>query len=102
MLTKISITDVNKLISHTNIDFKYLEETSYGITDTTYIGTSKAGEKYVLKIFENLSCEEVENRLFMLNELSELPIPKVVSKEIQLYKNKPALLFFLHKRGEFK
>lgn len=51
-----------------------LIETIDGVSDTVYL----LDDKYVLKIFENSSKEQINNEYKLLNELKNINVPKVV------------------------
>jgi homoserine kinase type II len=91
--TKLTLNEVNSLIKESNIEFSFIKQTISGISDSTYIGVSKDDGKYIFKLFENSSVEDVNNELSLLESLNHLQVPKVVSKNISFYKNKPSALF---------
>lgn len=93
VITRLSIDEINELIKDTNVSFESLKETKNGITDSTYIGTTRDSKKYIFKIFESSSKENIENKINILNALKKLKVPKVISQEIVLYENKPTILF---------
>lgn len=93
VLTKLSLHKINELIKDTNIEFKSLQETANGITDTTYIGTSKDETRYIFKVFETSTKEHIENEIAILKALDDLDVPHPLSKDIVLYENKPTALF---------
>ncbi|MGB6329457.1 MAG: phosphotransferase [Halarcobacter sp.] len=93
VITRVSIEQINELIKKTNIKFISLQETKNGITDSTYLGTSVNMTKYIFKIFENSTLANVKNKVSILESIKDLKVPKVISKEIVLYENKPTILF---------
>ena len=92
-LTHIDLAQANKLIAHTSIILTNLLETSNGITDSTYIGTDKTQQRYILKIYEQCSVSEVQNEIDILNHLKSIGVPRVLSEYITLYKHKPVVLY---------
>lgn len=78
-------------ISKKDLPLKYqnfnLIETTDGISDSVYLLNSK----YVLKIFENGTKEQVLNECNLLTELKSLPIPQIV--DIFMMKNKVAAIY---------
>ncbi len=93
VLTKLTLEEINNLIKDTNIEFLSLQETANGITDSTYIGTTKDEIKYIFKIFETSTKEHIENEIAILKTLDDLDVPHPLSKNIILYENKPTALF---------
>jgi len=93
--TKIEIKKINELIKRTNIKLVKIENTIDGISDTTYIGYDNNNIKYIFKIYEFATKNEVINEINILNSLKELPITKAITKkeDIKLYQNKPTALF---------
>jgi len=91
VITRVSIEQINELIKKTNIKFISLQETKNGITDSTYIGTSVNMTKYIFKIFENSTLANVKNKVSILESIKDLKVPKVISKEIVVYENKPTI-----------
>ena len=81
VLTKLTLDEVNSLIKDSNICFNSIKETSLGISDTTYIGTSN-DTKYIFKLYENCCVEDVKNQIKILDRLKNLNVPNVVSKEL--------------------
>lgn len=92
-LTKITLPQANALIAHTNIEFESLATTTNGITDSTYIGFDKNQNRYILKIYEHSSVNEVQNEINILNHLKDIAVPKVLSEYITLYEHKPVVLY---------
>lgn len=93
VLTKLSLEQINDLIKIENIKFDFVKETLNGTTDSTYIGFAKENKKYVLKLFETSNIKEVQQQILILKSLEEFNVPKVVSKELNLYKKRPVALF---------
>lgn len=93
VLTKLSIEQINELILDTNVTFVSIQETANGITDSTYIGTDKDGERYLFKVFETSNLEDVKTKRYILNNIKNLKVPRVLSPNIPMYKNKPTILF---------
>lgn len=93
VLTKLSIEEINKLIADTNVKFVSIQETANGITDSTYIGTDKDGIRYLFKIFETSSIEDVKTKRYILNNIKNLKVPRILSPNMQMYKDKPTILF---------
>lgn len=93
VLTKLTLEEINNLIKNTNIEFISLQETANGITDSTYIGTSKDETKYIFKVFETSTKEHIENEIYILNALENLNVPHPLSNEIIMLENKPTALF---------
>lgn len=93
VLTKLSIEEINKLIVDTRVKFVSIQETANGITDSTYIGTDKEGTRYLFKVFETSNIEDVKTKRYILNNIKALKVPKVLSPDIPMYKDKPTILF---------
>ncbi len=93
VITKLPIDKINELIENTNIKFISLYETKNGITDSTYICTAENKTKYIFKVFESSTLENIENKVHILDCIKDLKVPKVISKDIVLYENKPTILF---------
>ena len=93
VITKLPIDKINEIIKKTNIKFISLYETKNGITDSTYIGTALDQTKYIFKIFESSTLENIKNKVHILDSIKDLKVPKVISKDIVLYENKPTILF---------
>lgn len=93
--TKISIDELNDLIKDTGLNFCSIEETTDGISDSTYIVSAGNSNKYIFKIYEFASKEEVKNEINILNILKELPTPKSLLNETQIqeFKGKPIGIF---------
>lgn len=93
--TKINIDEVNDLIKNTGLQFCSLEETIDGISDSTYITSTDNGNKYILKIYEFASKEEVKNEINILNALKELPTPKSLLNKTRIpeFQGKPIGIF---------
>ena len=70
------------------INIQRITPTINGISDSVFI----LDDKYILKIFETASKEEIENELKLIFSCADLKIPKVVS-EIFMIQNKYALLY---------
>jgi len=92
VLTKLTLKEINCLIKDTRVSFNAIKETSTGISDTTYIGTSKS-KKYVFKLYEDSSVKDIENQIKILKAIKSLNVPNVLSKKINLYNNRPITLF---------
>jgi homoserine kinase type II len=93
VFTKLTLEEINELIKDTNIVFISLQETQNGVTDSTYIGTSQDGTRYIFKVLENSTLEDIKNEIYILNTIKELKVPKVLSKKIVMYQDKPTILF---------
>lgn len=93
VITKLNLNQLNKLVLSLNIKFVSFLETKNGITDTTFIASDENSIRYVLKIYESSSKEEVACEIDILNALKNLKVPKVISEEIELYKAKPYVLY---------
>lgn len=93
IFTQIEVEEVNSLIAHTNISIESLEETSNGITDSTYICIDKEKKRYILKIYESSTKDEVSSEIEILKNLENLQVPKVLSSMIMVFKDKPAVLY---------
>ena len=93
--TQLNISKIHYIFEYYDIDIIKIKETKDGISDTTYICTSRENEKYILKLYESATIESVLNEIALLNKLSDLPVPKPLSKSKILlnYKNKPIALF---------
>ena len=92
-ITKINLSQANDLIAQSDIFFEQLNETHNGITDSTYIGTSIVNQRYILKIYESSTQQEVEHELDILNHLRHMKVPKVLSSDITFLQEKPSVLF---------
>lgn|GEM_PF-499491 len=93
VFTKLTLEEINELIKDTNIVFKSFQETQNGVTDSTYIGTSQDNTRYIFKVLENSTLEDIKNEIYILKTIKELKVPKVLSKKIVMYQNKPTILF---------
>ncbi len=93
VFTKLTLKEINELIKDTNIIFNSFQETQNGVTDSTYIGTSEDSTRYIFKILENSTVEDIKNEIYILNTIKELKVPKVLSKRITMYQYKPTILF---------
>lgn len=89
--TKITLEEINFLIKNTKIEVSDIKETSNGVSDSTYI-LSDLQNKYIFKIYESSSIEDIEEEIKILKALKDLQVPKVLSS-LQIYKNKPAVLY---------
>lgn len=88
--TQINIDEIKRLLP--NFDIMDMQATTDGISDTTYILEDRNNIKYILKIYEFASLEEVENEIKILNNLSNLSVPKYLDINTT-YQNKPVALF---------
>ena len=70
------------------VDVQKITPTTNGISDSVFI----LDDKYVLKIFETASKEEIKNELELISFCSSLKVPKVLS-EIVLIQDKYALIY---------
>ena len=93
VLTKLTLEEINNLIKSTNVEFISLQETANGITDSTYIGTSKDETRYIFKVFETSTKEHIENEIYILNALENFDVPHPLSNEIVMLEDKPTALF---------
>ena len=93
--THINLNEANQLIKDIGIEFKNIEETSDGISDSTYIATLLDDKKCIFKIYEFASKEEVKNEIKILNTLENLPTPKALSNgnKIFEYNQKPIAIY---------
>lgn len=93
IITKLTLEEINYLIKDTHIVFEHLRETLNGITDSTYIGYDKENKAYIFKVFESSSLEEVKSEIAILNQLSSLKVPHLLSSKVEFYNHKPTALF---------
>lgn len=93
IITKLNLEELNNLALSTGIKFISFLETKHGITDTTYITTDSNLQRYVFKIYESFSKEEVFFEIDILNALKSLKVPQVISKEIEHYETKPYVIY---------
>lgn len=93
VITKLNLDQLNELVLSLGVRFVSFLETKNGITDTTYIGSDENSTRYVLKIYESSSKEEVQHEIDILNALKNLKVPKVISKNIEYYDSKPYVLY---------
>lgn len=93
VITKLNLEQLNNLVQSLGIKFVSFIETKNGITDTTYICTDENFRRYVLKIYESSSKEEVQHEIDILNGLKNLTVPKVISKNIEYYDSKPYVIY---------
>ena len=93
VITKLNLDQLNELVLSLDIKFVSFLETKNGITDTTYICSDENSKRYVLKIYESSSKEEVQYEIDILDALKDLIVPKVLSKDIKYYKSKPYVLY---------
>lgn len=93
--TKITTEQINNLIKDTNIVLTKIDKTIDGISDSTYIGYDSNQTKYIFKIYEFASVNEVVNEINILNTFNNLPTPKAITNKdnIQIFENKPVALF---------
>lgn len=89
--TKITLAEINFLIKDTNIEVCDIKETTKGLSDSTYI-LSDLQNKYIFKIYESSSKDDIQEEIKILNALKALQVPKVLSS-LKIYKNKPAVLY---------
>ncbi len=92
-ITKIEVDEVNLLIANTNIRIESLQDTPYGITDSTFICIDEENRRYILKIYEGSTVDEVRSEIDILENLEELKVPHVLSSEIMFFKDKPTVLY---------
>jgi homoserine kinase type II len=92
-LTKIEISEVNNLLAPLKIKVETLKDTANGITDSTFICIDKENRKYILKIYENSTVDEVKFEIEILQSLKNLKVPTVLCENIMIFKNKPVVLF---------
>lgn len=93
VITKLNLEQLNNLVQSLGIKFVSFIETKNGITDTTYICSDENLKRYVLKIYESSTKEEVANEIDILNALQDLNVPKVISKKIETFESKPYVLY---------
>jgi homoserine kinase type II len=93
IFTRIEVEEVNSLIADTNINIETLKETVNGITDSTFICIDKENRRYILKIYESSTIDEVKSEIDILENLEELKVPHVLSSQIKIFKDKPAVLY---------
>ena len=92
-ITKINVDEVNSLIFSSDIKIELLKDTKNGITDSTFICFDEEKRKYILKIYENSTFDEVEDEISILKNLNTPLVPIILSPEIMVYKGKPCVLF---------
>lgn len=71
-----------------NIDVQKITPTTNGISDSVFI----LDDKYVLKIFETATKEEIENELELISFCKDLEVSKVIS-EIFIIQDKYTLIY---------
>jgi homoserine kinase type II len=87
--TTILLEEVNDIFEGMN--FINIMGTNDGICETTYILESKE-KKYILKLYEKSSIEQINNKLQLIEQLNTLPVTKLESQVCE-YFNKPIMLF---------
>lgn len=92
-ITKIEVDEINSLISSTDIKIEFLEETINGITDSTFICLDKEKRKYIFKIYEESTFDEVSCEIAILKSLNSSYVPISLSSQIMSYKDKSCVLF---------
>lgn len=93
IITKLNLDELNNLALSSDIKFVSFLETKNGITDTTYITSDKNDVRYVLKIYESSTKEEVSYEVDILSALKNLKVPEVISKDVEVFNNKPYVIF---------
>ena len=81
-------TKLTKRILSDIIDVQKLTKTKNGVSDTVYI----LNDKYILKLFETASVENIKNEIYILDLVKNIKVPKI-KKDIFFIKNKPILLY---------
>ncbi len=89
--TKLSLNQINLLIKDTNIVINSIKETTNGLSDTTYI-LSDLNNKYIFKLYENSSMNDIQEEVKILHSLKELKVARVLS-DVKILLNKPAVLY---------
>ncbi len=100
--TKLTLNEINFIAKKDGLLFTTIKATKDGITDSTFIGTTKKGERYVIKLYEEASYDEVRNEVAFLNRIKSLNVPLVVSKKVHIFKKKPIVIFSFLKGHEPK
>lgn len=91
--TKISLSIMNQLSKNIGLKIDSLIETSYGISDTTYICNS-GEKKYIFKLYENTGIKQVQSELNLYKSLNSLHLALVYNKSlIETFDSKPYLFF---------
>ena len=90
--TALSLDVIHESISY-EIIFIDLKRTKDGISDTTYILCDSFGEKYICKLYESASLEEVERERDLLSLLRpSFLVPKPLFQLFQ-YQNRPLAFY---------
>ena len=94
--TVMNFDELEYIAEKFNLVLESYEETSDGISDTTYILRDINKKKYILKVYENKSLYTIEAEIKLLNRISilkQVPKPYGNVKDIIDYKNKFVFLF---------
>ena len=86
--TTLSLDEINDALQGV-ISFKNISASTHGATDTVYF----CDDKYVLKIYEQSSINQINNEILIHENLLNLKISKLAFNEIFYIKNKPSLIF---------
>lgn len=87
--TNLTLEQINSFFQ--DYEFVCLNSTKTGISDTVYILKDKNSKKYILKLYENSSMKEVLEEIDILNHITNLDVPKVLSSFLGY--SKPIVLF---------
>jgi len=82
--TKITKKDLSPYIK---VDS--LKKTKDGVSHSVYI----VNNRYILKIYEDLSIQEIQNEITIVNYCKDLKINRI-KKDLFYIKNKPAILYY--------
>jgi homoserine kinase type II len=91
--TNLTLNEINAVCKKEGLLFVQMTPTTHGITDSTYIAQTKQGIRYVLKLYEEATFDEVFEEVDFLNRMKNLNVVKVVSKKIRSFKGKPFVIF---------
>ncbi len=91
--TVINLNTINTLLKKYHFSFIKLEETTDGISDTTYILKDIYNQQYIFKIYESANKQTLCNKIKLLNHIQNLPISKFLLPEIEFFNKKPIALF---------
>lgn len=91
--TQLTLNEINMISKKDGLLFTSIKPTTTGITDSTFIGQTKQGLRYVIKLYEDASFDEVKSEVDFLNRMKNLNVAKVASKRIRSFNAKPVVLF---------
>ena len=91
--TKLTLNEINSVARKDGLLFSSVKATKNGITDSTFIGTTKQGKRYIIKLYEEANYEVVKSEVAFLNRIKRLTVPHMVSKKVRMFRDKPLVIF---------